>query len=135
MRTHARVVIIGAGIVGCSTAYHLSQMGWSDICVLDRAVSSTRRCSMSAAAKCDLTVTRLGPDRFLVITGGSTGMHDLAWMRSHLTEDGCVQISDMTSSRYCIGVLGTQVARIVAIGLPERFVQSGVSLPHCQIHS
>ena len=36
MRTHARLVIVGAGIVGCSAAYHLTQMGWSDILVVDK---------------------------------------------------------------------------------------------------
>lgn len=33
--THARVVIIGGGIVGASTAYHLTQLGWRDVVVLD----------------------------------------------------------------------------------------------------
>jgi dimethylglycine oxidase len=32
----ARVVIIGAGIVGCSAAYHLTRLGWTDIVVLDQ---------------------------------------------------------------------------------------------------
>lgn len=32
----ARVVIIGAGIVGCSAAYHLTRLGWKDIIVLDQ---------------------------------------------------------------------------------------------------
>ncbi|MGL4650771.1 MAG: NAD(P)/FAD-dependent oxidoreductase, partial [Caldilineaceae bacterium] len=36
MRTHAQIVIIGAGIVGASTAYHLAQMGWRDILVVDK---------------------------------------------------------------------------------------------------
>lgn len=36
MKTHARVVIIGAGIVGCSAAFHLAQKGWSDVVVLDQ---------------------------------------------------------------------------------------------------
>src|SRR6185436_11557297 len=36
MNTHARVVIIGAGIVGCSTAYYLAQLGWRDIVVLEQ---------------------------------------------------------------------------------------------------
>lgn len=35
MQTHARLVIIGAGIVGCSAAYHLAQLGWRDMVVLD----------------------------------------------------------------------------------------------------
>ncbi|MFH2038985.1 MAG: FAD-dependent oxidoreductase [Chloroflexota bacterium] len=33
---HARVVIIGGGIIGCSTAYHLAKLGWKDIVLLER---------------------------------------------------------------------------------------------------
>ena len=36
MQTHARLVVIGAGIVGCSTVYHLTRQGWKDIVVLDQ---------------------------------------------------------------------------------------------------
>ena len=36
MEKQARLVIIGAGIVGCSAAYHLTKMGWKDIVVLDQ---------------------------------------------------------------------------------------------------
>ncbi len=32
----ARVVIIGGGVVGCSVAYHLAKLGWSDIVLLER---------------------------------------------------------------------------------------------------
>ncbi len=34
--THARVVVIGGGIIGCSVAYHLAQMGWKDVVLLER---------------------------------------------------------------------------------------------------
>ena len=33
---HAQVVIIGAGIVGCSVAYHLAKLGWRDIVVVEQ---------------------------------------------------------------------------------------------------
>ena len=33
----AQVVIIGGGIVGCSTAYHLARLGWQDTVLLERA--------------------------------------------------------------------------------------------------
>ncbi|MGH6927888.1 MAG: NAD(P)/FAD-dependent oxidoreductase, partial [Dongiaceae bacterium] len=32
----ARAVIIGGGIIGCSTAYHLAKLGWRDIVLLER---------------------------------------------------------------------------------------------------
>jgi 4-methylaminobutanoate oxidase (formaldehyde-forming) len=34
--TSARAVVIGGGIVGCSTAYHLARLGWRDIVLLER---------------------------------------------------------------------------------------------------
>ncbi len=33
---HARVVIIGGGIIGCSIAYHLGHLGWSDVVLIER---------------------------------------------------------------------------------------------------
>jgi 4-methylaminobutanoate oxidase (formaldehyde-forming) len=33
----ARVVIIGGGIVGCSTAFHLGKLGWGEVVLLERA--------------------------------------------------------------------------------------------------
>jgi len=34
--SHARAVVIGGGIVGCSTAYHLTRLGWRDVVLLER---------------------------------------------------------------------------------------------------
>ena len=33
----ARVVIVGGGIAGCSVAYHLGQLGWRDVVLLEQA--------------------------------------------------------------------------------------------------
>ena len=35
--TTARAVVIGGGIIGCSTAYHLGKIGWTDTVLLERA--------------------------------------------------------------------------------------------------
>src|SRR5712691_11926976 len=32
----ARVVIVGGGILGCSMAYHLAKLGWSDVALLEQ---------------------------------------------------------------------------------------------------
>ncbi|TPL63814.1 FAD-dependent oxidoreductase [Mesorhizobium sp. B2-4-1] len=34
--THARVVIVGGGIIGCSVAYHLTKLGWADVVLLEQ---------------------------------------------------------------------------------------------------
>lgn len=36
MSWSARVVIIGAGVVGASAAYHLAELGWTDVVVVDK---------------------------------------------------------------------------------------------------
>ena len=33
---HARVVIVGGGVIGCSIAYHLTKLGWNDVVLLER---------------------------------------------------------------------------------------------------
>jgi dimethylglycine dehydrogenase len=36
MKTHARVVVIGGGVVGCSVLYHLTKLGWRDVVLCER---------------------------------------------------------------------------------------------------
>ena len=36
----ARVVIIGGGVIGCSVAYHLAQLGWTDVLLLEQGTLS-----------------------------------------------------------------------------------------------
>lgn len=37
METHAKVVIIGGGVVGCSILFHLAKFGWKDVILLERS--------------------------------------------------------------------------------------------------
>ena len=37
MRTHAQVVVIGGGVVGCSVIYHLTKLGWKDVVLIERS--------------------------------------------------------------------------------------------------
>ena len=72
--------------------------------------------------KCDLTVTRLGEERFLIVTGGAMGLHDLDWIRSHLPGDGSVSVADVSSGRCCVGLWGPR-----ARDLLSRVCESDVS--------
>jgi len=36
MKSSARVVVIGGGVVGCSVLYHLAKNGWSDVMLIER---------------------------------------------------------------------------------------------------
>jgi len=37
MKSHARAVVIGGGVVGCSVLYHLVKLGWRDVVLLERS--------------------------------------------------------------------------------------------------
>lgn len=36
MKSHYRVVVVGGGVVGSSTLYHLAKMGWNDVVLLEK---------------------------------------------------------------------------------------------------
>ena len=36
MKTHARVVVVGGGVVGCSVLFHLAKLGWKDVVLVER---------------------------------------------------------------------------------------------------
>ena len=84
---------------------------------MDRAVGSVTYTSMltpSGRIKCDLTVTRLAEDRFMVVTGGGMGLHDLAWIESHLPEDGSATVADISSSLCCVGLWGPRARDLLS---------------------
>ncbi|MBV9913844.1 MAG: FAD-dependent oxidoreductase, partial [Sinobacteraceae bacterium] len=37
MKTHVRVLVIGGGVVGVSTLYHLTKKGWNDVALIERS--------------------------------------------------------------------------------------------------
>lgn len=61
--TQARVVVIGGGIGGCSIAYHLAQMGWRDVVVLERSEltsgSTFHSAGLVGQLRTDVNLTRM----------------------------------------------------------------------------
>ena len=37
MKDHVQAAVIGGGVVGCSVLYHLTKMGWKDVCLIERS--------------------------------------------------------------------------------------------------
>ena len=61
MKNNTRVVVIGGGIAGCSTLYHLTAMGWTDVVLLERDELTSGTTWHSAAQ-----VTNFGPNQTMV---------------------------------------------------------------------
>jgi glycine cleavage system aminomethyltransferase T/glycine/D-amino acid oxidase-like deaminating enzyme len=83
---------------------------------IDRVVGSvvyTQLLDRRGGIQADLTVTRLGDERFLLVTGTAYGNHDAAWLRTNLPDDGSVDVRDITSSRVCYGLWGPRARDIL----------------------
>jgi len=62
MKSQTRVVVIGGGIAGCSTLYHLTQEGWSDVVLVERdeLTSGTTWHSAAQVTNFGMTQTMVG---------------------------------------------------------------------------
>jgi 4-methylaminobutanoate oxidase (formaldehyde-forming) len=77
------------------------------------SITYTQLLNERGGIECDLTVTRLGEERFRLITGTAFGTHDLGWIRGRLPADASVYALDVTSSLCCIGLWGPRARDIL----------------------
>jgi len=92
----ARVVIIGGGVAGCSVAYHLAKLGWSDILLLERkqltSGTTWHAAGLIGQLRATANMTRLAKytaDLYVKLeeeTGVATGMRQCGSISVALTE-------------------------------------------------
>ncbi|HEV8402813.1 MAG TPA: FAD-dependent oxidoreductase [Candidatus Limnocylindrales bacterium] len=105
----AKIEIIGPGAVA-----FLQGMCANDVDVPIGRIVYTQLLDRRGGIECDLTVTRVTTDRYLMITGTAFGQHDLGWLRRHLPDDGSVLLNDITSGRVCFALWGPRARDILA---------------------
>jgi 4-methylaminobutanoate oxidase (formaldehyde-forming) len=67
----------------------------------------TQFLNTNGGVEADLTITRLGEDRFWVITGSAFIANDFGWIQMHVDEkDGPVAIRDITTEWACLAMWG-----------------------------
>jgi dimethylglycine oxidase len=104
-----KIEVHGAGALG-----YLQHLAANDVDRPVGAIVYTAMLSQRGTIMCDLTITRTDADRFLVVTGGAVGRHDVAWMRRNLPEDGSVVLEDRTSAVCCVGLWGPRARDVLA---------------------
>jgi glycine cleavage system aminomethyltransferase T/glycine/D-amino acid oxidase-like deaminating enzyme len=105
----AKLEVVGHGALGLLEHLCANEM--------DRpvgAITYTQMLNSRGGIEADFTVTRLGEERFLIVTGTAFGNHDLAWIARHAPADGSVEVRDVTSSRACLGLWGPRAREILA---------------------
>ena len=97
MRNEAQVVIVGGGIIGCSIAYHIAQLGWRDVVLVEKGVltsgSTWHAAGLVGQLRSSRSVTRMlnySVDlykRLEAETGQSTGWKESGCLRLACTQD------------------------------------------------
>jgi 4-methylaminobutanoate oxidase (formaldehyde-forming) len=105
----AKIEVRGAG-----ATQFLQRLCANDV---DRPVGSvvyTQCLNSRGGIECDFTVTRLGEQRYRIVTGTAFGNHDLGWLRKHAPADGSVELVDMTSALACFCLWGPRSRDVLA---------------------
>ncbi|PWW02108.1 4-methylaminobutanoate oxidase (formaldehyde-forming) [Hoeflea marina] len=91
---------------------------------IDRPVGRltyTQLLNSRGGIEADLTVARLGEERFYIVTGTGFRTHDLAWIREHLPEGGDVTLTDITETFGTLSLMGPDARHVL-----EKVTDAGV---------
>ncbi len=110
----ARVVIVGGGVSGCSVAYHLSKLGWTDIVLLERKQltcgTTWHAAGLIGQLRASQNMTRLAKysaDLYVRLeaeTGIATGMRQNGSITVALTEERKEEIFRQASLARAFGI-------------------------------
>ncbi|MEO8081649.1 MAG: aminomethyltransferase family protein, partial [Caldimonas sp.] len=80
----------------------------------------------------DLTVTRLAPDRFLVVTGSAQATRDADWIARHTRAGETALVTDVSAMTSVLGLMGPNAGALLArVGAPTTAaVLDAARLPH-----
>jgi len=120
----ARATRTAAGLFDLSSFAKLEIAGPGALAFLQRAAGNdvdrpvgrvvyTQLLDARGGIAADVTLTRLAPDRWLLVTGTAFGGHDAGWLRARLPDDGSVTIEDVSGARACIGLWGPAAPAIL----------------------
>ncbi len=88
MREHCGIVDLSAfaifDVIGPGALDAVQSLAVAQLDVRPGRVVYTSLLNDAGGFVADLTIMRLGPQRFRVVTGGATGMMDLKWFADHL---------------------------------------------------
>jgi glycine cleavage system aminomethyltransferase T/glycine/D-amino acid oxidase-like deaminating enzyme len=82
--------------------------------------------------RADLTIMRLGPRHFRVVTGGATGMSDYKWILDHLPDDGSATVTDVTSAWTTFGLWGPKARDILGQLTGDDISSAGFPFATCR---
>ncbi len=78
----------------------------------------------------DLTVMRLGADRFQLITGSAQPQRDLDWITRHVAADERVTVTDVTAMTAVLSLMGPRALELMQRVSPDDVSAQGLRFSH-----
>jgi len=114
MKTHARVVVIGGGINGCSVLYHLAKLGWTDIVLVEKNELTSGSTWIAAGNVVQWAATRTNSrlhqysiklyQELEAETGQNTGWHTTGSLRLATTKDRFDEYRHILAKDHALGL-------------------------------
>ena len=92
----------------------LQRLCANDVAVAPGRMVYTAMLNIRGGFESDLTVTRLAPDAFLIVTGSAQTTRDAHWIQSHIPEGARVTLTDVTGSYAVLGLMGPRSREVLA---------------------
>jgi len=141
--THARAVVIGGGVSGCSIAYHLGLLGWSEVVLLERRQltcgTTWHAAGLIGQLRPSQNMTRLAKysadlyTRLEAETGVATGMRQNGSITVALTAERAEELRRQAGLARAFGVEAHEISPAEAKAMYPHLniegVEMGVHLP------
>ena len=101
-------------VVGRDAEAALTWLCANDVARPPGSVIYTQMLNKHGGIECDLTVARLAPDEFYLVTGTGFATHDLDWIRRNLPQDAAVSVVDVTSAHAVLSLMGPRARDVLA---------------------
>src|SRR5499433_4317058 len=115
---------------GPDAAAVLQRLCANDVDVPPGRIVYTQMLNARGGIECDLTVTRLADDTYLIVTIAAAATHDADWIRRGLAESRAT-LTDVTSAFTVLGVMGPRsrelLSRVIGADLATKAFPFGTS--------
>ena len=86
----------------------------NDVAKPEGRVVYTQMLNERGGIECDLTVTRIGPESFYIVTGTGFATHDFDWIRRNIPAGANAQLVDITSANTALSLMGPKSREILS---------------------
>ena len=112
-------------VVGKDAEQAMSWIAANDVSKAPGHLTYTQMLNGKGGIECDLTVGRLAPDEYYVVTGTGFAVHDFDWIKRSIPADLDARLIDVTSAYGVLAVMGPRARDVLSALTSEDLSRAG----------